>query len=244
MTREEARLELDATTLRPQDASADARAMAESDSSLAQWVARRTEFDESVSAVFTPSVPAGLRERLLQNAAPSSTTRTTKWLRPTLVTAAAASIMLGWTLYWPLSGNLSAWESESLLAITKVEYGMSRLDERAATLDTVKKLLAANGSPSPQNLPGCLCSLPTFGCKRIQVAGRAATLICFKIDGQKEAHLIVMDNTSLADTPSQKQPRFQTSKNWQLATWSDGSQTYLLATTADENALRKLLALG
>jgi len=242
VTREEARLELDATTLRPQDASAEARAMAASDAELGAWLKQRRAFDEQVAETLADSIPAGLRERLLANAA-TSARRPVRWIRPTLISAAAACLILGWTFLWPLSGDLPAWQSESLLAITKVEYGMSKLDERAATLEAVKKLLAATGSPSPANLPGCLCDLPTFGCKRIQISGRPATIICFKLDGKKEAHLIVMDNAALPDAPSQKQPHFRKSKNWNLAAWSDGPQTYLLATTADEAALRKLLEM-
>jgi hypothetical protein len=44
VTREEARLELDATTLRPHDASPEARAMLESNAELAAWHAKRTAF--------------------------------------------------------------------------------------------------------------------------------------------------------------------------------------------------------
>ncbi len=243
MNREEARLELDATTLRPQDASPEARAMLESDAELAAWHAKRTAFDESVADAFAASIPAGLRESILQNAKRPAQRRM-RWLMPAIVsTAVAACVAFGFALLWPVTGDMPAWQAESLAAVVQVEHGVMKLDERAPNLDEVKKLLAATNSPSPQRLPGEIDQHGTYGCKRIQVAGRPATIICFRLDGGKEAHLVVMDNAQLASAPPQMKPQFQTSKNWHMASWSDGNQTFLLATTADEKALRKLLGL-
>lgn len=243
MTREEARLELDATTLRPQDASPEARAMLESDSQLAAWHAKRTEFDESIADAFAASIPVGLRESILQNAKHAAKRRM-RWIAPTIVAAAAACIAFGFAMLWPVTNDMPAWQAESLAAVVQVEHGMMKLDERAPTLDEVKKLLAATNSPSPQHLPGVIDQHGTFGCKRIEVAGRPATIICFRLDGGKEAHLVVMDNTQLASTPPQLKPQLQTSKNWHMASWSEGNQTFLLATSAGEMELKKLLGLA
>jgi hypothetical protein len=85
VNREEARLELDATTLRPQDASPEARAQVESDPKLAAWLEQRTAFDESVAAAFQKlPVAPGLRESIL-NAAYSRPKKSTRWLTPTLI---------------------------------------------------------------------------------------------------------------------------------------------------------------
>lgn len=246
MTREEARLELDATTLRPQDASAEARAHAGSDADLAAWVQQRTDFDEAAADAFMPdAAPAGLRETLLalENAALPARSPV-RWLRPSLLSgaAAAACLLLGWFMLDPVSGQMPPWQAESLRAISQVEHGLSRLDERAPTYEEVRKLLIASGAPCPGKvLPGCLCSQATFGCKRVKVEGRAATIVCFKLDGRKEAHLIVFDDANFPE--AQEQPQFRTSQNWHLATWSDGAKTYMLATTADEAELKRLLGL-
>ena len=246
MTREEARLELDATTLRPQDASAEARAHAGSDADLAAWVQQRTDFDEAAADAFMPdAAPAGLREKLLalENAALPARAPV-RWLRPSLLSgaAAAACLLLGWFMLDPVSGQMPPWQAESLRAISRVEHGLSPLDERAPTYEEVRKLLVASGAPCPGKvLPGCLCSQATFGCKRVKVEGRAATIICFKLDGRKEAHLIVFDDANFPE--AQEQPQFRTSQNWHLATWSDGAKTYMLATTAAEAELKRLLGL-
>lgn len=242
MTREEARLELDATTLRPQDTSPEARAMAESDPALGAWLEKRTAFDESVADAFAATIPAGLRESILQNAN-RPTKRPVRSVLPTLISAAAA-VALGWTLFWPVSGDMPAWQAESLAAVVKVEHGMSRVDHLSRDIAAIKKLLVADQSPTPSRLPGTVGNMPVLACKRIQVAGRVASIICFEITPGKEAHLVVMDNAALASAPPQMQPQFQTSKNWHMASWSDGTQSFLLATTADEAELKKLFGLA
>jgi len=238
---EEARLELDATTLRPQDASPEARAMAESDPELGEWLTKRTAFDEQVAEAFAASIPDGLRESILQNARLSAKSPM-RWVLPTLA-AAAAAVALGWTMFWPVSNSMPAWQAESLAAVTKVEYGVSKVDHMSRDFDAIKKMLVTDQSPTPIRLPGTVGSMRVLACKCIKVTGRKASIICFEIEPGKEAHLVVVDNTGLPDQPPQLQPQFKSSKNWNMASWSDGSQTFMLATTADEAALKKLFGL-
>ncbi len=241
MNREEARLELDATTLRPQDASPEARAMANSDPALGAWLTKRTAFDEQVAEAFAASIPAGLRESILQNARRPAR-RSFRWILPVLA-AAAAVVVLGWTMLWPVTNGMPGWQAESLAAVTKVQYGISRVDHMSRDFEAIKKMLAADQSPTPVRLPGTVGTMPVLACKHILIAGRAASIICFQIRPGKEAHLVVMDNTGLSDLPPQLQPQFKSSKNWNMASWSDGSQTFLLATTADEAVLKRLFGL-
>ena len=241
MNREEARLELDATTLRPQDASPEARAMAESDSELGAWLDKRTAFDEQVADAFAAAIPAGLRGSILQNVRRPAK-RPIRWILPTLA-AVAAAVVVGWTMFWPVSSSMPGWQADSLAAVTKVEYGMSKVDHFSRDLEAIKKMLLADQSPTPVRLPGSVGAMPVLACKRIHVAGRPASIICFEIEPGIEAHLVVMDNSGLLDLPPQLQPEFQTSKNWNMASWSDGNQTFLLATRADGAALKKLFGL-
>ena len=238
MTREEARLELDATTLRPQDAAAEARAMAADDPELGAWLMQRSAFDERVAEALAPPPPEGLRERLLQNAKRPAP-RPMRWLLPTLL-ASAAAFVLGWTALWPVSGEMPAWQAESLSAVVKVELGMMPVDHLSSDFEAIKKMLIAEQSPSPLSLPGSVSGMRALACKRIEVAGHAASIICFEIQPGKEAHLVVIESSGLEDLPPQGRPEFKNSKNWNMAAWSDGGQTFLLATTADEKELKKL----
>jgi hypothetical protein len=238
--REEARLELDATTLRPQDASPEARTLLESDAELAAWHEKRTAFDEKAAAAYQAiTAMPDLRDSILR-AAKTPAKRSFRWLMPMAI-AAAACAMLGWVLLWPGVSGQPGWESASLNAIAKVEYGMSRLDHKANTLSEVQQLLASQvDSPSPEVLPETLAKLRTYGCKSVLVNGRKASIICFELESGKEAHLIVMNQAGLDASPPQDAPSFKSAQRWHYASWSHGSQVYLLATTADADALKKL----
>lgn len=239
MNREEARLELDATTLRPQDASPEALAFAEKEAGLAAWVEKRAAFDETVAAVLqNMPVADGLRENILRGAqAPAK--RPVTWITPAAIAAAACAVF-GWTLLWPASSAMAAWESDSLNAIAKVEYGVMRLDQKAATFEAVKQHLTQNECPCPSALPPGLAGLKTYGCKRVKIEGRPATIICFELQPGREAHLLVLDNTNLCDCPAADAPCFKAAKNWHYASWSHGSHAFMLATTADEAVLKRL----
>lgn len=243
MNREEAKLELDATTLRPQDASPEARAMLESDPGLAAWHQKRTAFDEQVADVLAASIPAGLRESLLQSAAQNARRQNVRWITPTVISAAAACIAGAWLLFWPGNSAMAAWESQSLAAVARVEYGMTRLDARAESYEAVKALLTQKECPCPSAVPATLAGLRTFGCKRVEIDGRPASIICFQLEAGKEAHLVVFENDGLDCCPAQDSPSFKSSKNWSYASWSHGSQAFMLATTAGEVELKKLFGL-
>jgi hypothetical protein len=139
---------------------------------------------------------------------------------------------------------MAACESESLHAVAQVEYGVMKLDEKAETYEAVRKLLTERECPCPSKLPQGLTGLRTYGCKRVQVDGRAATIICFELQPGKEAHLVVFDNTGLGNCPAQDAPCFKSARNWHYASWSHGSQSFMLATTADEQALKKVFELA
>jgi hypothetical protein len=239
VNREEAKLELDATTLRPQDASPEARAMLESDAELAAWHAQRTAFDEKVAGVLASSIPAGLKDRILQQK-PRSQTR---WITPAILSAAAACIAGAWLILWPGNSAMAAWESQSLAAVARVEYGMTPLDARAESYEAVKALLNQRACPCPSAVPATLASLRTYGCKRIEIDGRPASIICFQLQSGKEAHLVVLDNSGLDCCPAEDSPSFKTAKNWSYASWSHGSQSFMLATTDNTAELKKLFGL-
>lgn len=244
MNREQARLELDATTLRPHDAVPEARAHVENDTTLAAWVNQRTAFDKHVSGILRDelSAPRDLRERLLASAkAPQAASRRMRdWIVPSLV-AAAACIALGWQIMLPEFKGLPAWQAEAMPTLAKLEIGMTRLDQRSTDVEVLKRYLTASSLPYPDCMPEALVNMRTFGCKRIQVAGRPAAIICFDLGGGKEAHLIVLERAGLPEAPPEHQTQFTRSEDWNLAAWSDGTQSFLLATKADLSALKKLL---
>lgn len=241
MTREEARLELDATTLRPQDISEEARTILEQDAALAAWTDRRRSFDEKVAGAMPEEVPAGLRERLL--ALDAGSRHRTAWKRTPWFAAAAALLLLGGLLVRPKQGPPPAWQDEAMVVVNQLEHGRTRLTERAGNLETLRSYLGARRSPRPGRMPGRMDQTRTFGCKLIQAGGHPATIICFQLEDGREAHLVIIENAGPQERPPEE-PSLTVRDGWNLASWSDGAVSYLLATTADAAALKRLLGLG
>lgn len=241
MNREQARLELDATTLRPQEASDEVRDWLQGDVKLGEWYRARVAFDEQVAAAMEEvMIPAGLREKIVSGSR-ESVKRPVRWFVPTMAAALAACVVLGWVFLWPDGEGMPSWQAESLVAVSALEHGLSRLDDRSGSLEAVKRVLVGSGSILPEKVPGVLGDLPTLGCKRVRIGGRPATIVCFKLPTGGEAHLVVLESAGLGGKMPEGRAKFEQRKNWSLASWSDGGQTYLLATTAGEKELRRLM---
>ncbi|CAN5875517.1 hypothetical protein BH11VER1_BH11VER1_32630 [soil metagenome] len=249
MTPEEARLNLDATTLRPRDAAEEARVLAAEDAKLGAWLEKRTAFDQQVSEAMNEIVvPSALRAQLLQTLEKESPVRKSGGFMPIFWLAAAAVLMLGAaSLWWKGSDGMPAWKSDALAMVQKIDAGQMPLDHMSPQLAELKALLAQAKSPAPLNLPKNFDLMKSLGCKKFEVAGHPASVICFHLDGQGEAHLVVFNQKDLEKAPLQHQPTFEGHGKWQVVTWSDGALSYLVATKAPESALRQLftsLGLG
>jgi hypothetical protein len=239
MSPEEAKLELDATTLRPEDASEEVRAMVSEDPALARWADRRTRFDTAVSEAFSRmEVPLDLRESILAaKAGAGSRSLRPAWVKSAFLLAAAC-LAVGFFALQFVQGKVPAWQSESLAAVMAIDDGSALLDEAKDDLDEIRRLLTASGSVAPQHIPATVAALQALGCKRVQIGKEPATVICFMLESGHEAHLLVM-NSARPDLGNQ--PQFSSDKGWSMATWSDGQQTFFLATSDNSAVLRRLL---
>jgi len=246
MNREEARLEIDATTLRPADLSAEARAHLDQDAELRQRADDRRQFDERAAQAFAElPIPSGLEARLLAQG--MSKQETPKWRRPLMVRSgtwlAAAAVLALTALMW-FRGNSGPhdFETDAIATLWRIENGLARLDHTSKNLAELENVLAKAQAPVPANLPGSLAALPRIGCKTFETQGRKASVICFEIAKGREAHLVVVDNISGASASPQGMT-FEQRGDWHIARWSDGSQTYLVGTRVSKEALQQLFAL-
>lgn len=244
MTPEEARLELDATTLRPQDASAEARDMATKDPALGAWVAKRTEFDERVAAAMDDLVPipGDLHMKLLAMSGMPLPVKKKVMPRAVIWLAAAAAFLLMFGGWWWTSHMNGEWQSEALAHVKLVQHGLLPLQHRAKKLDDLMKLVASANMAMPKDLPASLTKLGTYGCRTVQIAGKPATIVCFELAPGREAHLVVMNHADLASAPPMNKPEFSSKGGWTMAMWSAGSQSFMLATSEDPALLKKLFS--
>lgn len=265
MTPEEARLNLDACTLRPADAGPEAHAIAGQDPDLGQWLDKRKAFDEMAAEAFVQApIPEGLNHRLLAammaetSAAPSalpeekseaasisgpSLARYLPWL------GLAALLTLYFGGFWGekstpdqtvAESSVQGWRGEAISVVTGLQSGTLPLDEFSAELGYLKANLAKSSAPLPDHLPRDLTALSTLGCKVIRIGGRPASVVCFDLTKAAPAHLITFSVEGLQDAPVGDAPEFAQIGKWQVATWKKGGQGYFLATVADSEALKGL----
>lgn len=251
MTPEEARLNLDVTTLRPQDAAEEARALAGSDIELGNWEGKRRQFDEQIaSAMADVPVPDDLRARLqkLEHVAsekPAARRRLDVWLS---TIAALAVVVVGAVVLWQdvsSKRSMPEWQRQSLALVREIDSGSVQLDHFSSNLDEIRSLLVKQQQPVPAGLPKGVEAMASLGCKSVQVGPRQVTVVCFEIMPGKEAHLVVVNNAQggLPGAPPLHRPEFVERDGWNVARWSDGGQCYFIATRAPRSALEKLFAL-
>lgn len=246
MNREEARAQLDATTLRPNDATYEARALAQTDPELGAWLERRTAFDKKVATAMDDlPVPGNIPAQLLaaMNAEAAKTAKRRTFSAMPLTWMAVAAVMLFiFTGWWMLRPEGADWESQAIAKVNLIEHGMMRLDHALPKLEDLKRTLASAGSLAPDQLPATLANLRTYGCKVIEVAGKPATVICFEMASGEEAHLVVLEQGTLPNLPAQTAPQFAQRGEWQLASWTDGTRGLVLMTRASPDKLKALFA--
>ncbi|MBB5040484.1 hypothetical protein [Prosthecobacter dejongeii] len=250
MTPEEARINLDACSLRPGDAEPEARALLSQNPELSKWIDKRTAFDEKAASAFAQKeVPEGLNDRLLAAlmAEPVSASQTTSktsrqpvlksvWM-PWLGLAAAMTIAFV-ALRW--SNTAPEWRAEALAIADGLQGGTLPLDEFSGDLSHLKAFLANTKAPQPNEIPKELRSFSTLGCKVIVIGGRPASVVCFQIMKDNPAHLITFQASGLKDSPNGSEPQFSQHGNWQIATWRSGDQGYFLASKAPAKTLQEL----
>ena len=255
MTPEEARLHLDACTLRPGDADAEARALSGGDPQLQAWVEKRAATDEKMADAFHAApVPSGLNDRLLAAmmaevqageapaaAAPLEKEKGAPVASMSWLALAAAFTLSALGLWWVLQ-QPPAWQGEALAIAKGLSAGTIALDQTSPEYAQLVAALQPTGAPTPAGLPTDLTALSTLGCKVIKIDGQPASVICFMLAPGKPAHLITFQTQGVSGAPRNETPLYAVNGDWHLASWRAGDRAYFLATQADEAKLKALFA--
>jgi len=244
MTLEEARLELDASTLRPQDASAEALALSSELPEISLWLDQRKTRDEIIAAAFADlPVPEGLRERLLKiQDPPARTTNRNKALLGTVLVGFALVAVAMLTLFQNDIEDMPEWQKDSMDMVVKADSGDILFDHESPDFKELRSKLISSASPAPKELPKGLALKELMGCKTFPCADRKASILCFVMELGSEAHLITLSNKGLKDMPPQHNPQFVAHGEWNVAMWSDGDQSFMLATKSAKSTLKGLFA--
>lgn len=219
---------------------------AEADPELARWWSEEQEIDRSIAArLAAVSVPAGLQARVAagMEARPASVIRP-GWSRAVLL--AAASIIA-------LAVLFSSWRGPFQPAVSVADYRdemasfikiAPNLELESADFARLQNFLAKANAPSNFTLPETLRRYQPIGCRVLRFRGRDVSLVCFKLGGDRLAHLFVTDAKAVPAGGRASAPIYAAEEDWMTATWTEGDQVYLLMAQGDRGDLEKFLGPG
>jgi len=232
----------------PQPAMAEALALAGRDPELKAWWEAQQAFDRKVAAKLEEiPLPADLRATILAG-------RKIEKIRPRyllpywLAAAALFAILAVLTNFLPhpaasspaaaITGTLAS-DDYAAAILPYLRQDDPVLAMTSPDRDEVVAWLKKRNSPTG-GVPASMSALPTLGCQTLSVHGHTVSLICFASAGNGIVHLFIVDRQALSDPPGTS-PEFKKSGDWSTASWSDGTQSYVLATRAGVDTLRRLL---
>ncbi len=214
----------------------------EADPELAQWWKAERELDAIIAAKLTSTqLPADLKSRLLSPAPMRTRVVRSSWSRAVL--AAAASIVV-------LGVIFSSWRGPFQTAVSLADYREEmvsfikvppNLELQSSDLARLKTFLEKADAPAQFALPKNLQAYEPVGCRVLRFRRHDVSLVCFKIGGDRLAHLFVADAKSVPTKGSASAPVFAAENDWMTATWTENGQSYLLAVRGDRAAAERFL---
>lgn len=214
----------------------------EADPELAQWWKAEQEIDRIIATKLTSTqVPADLKSRLLSPAPMRTQVVRSSWSRAIL--AAAASIaVLGvifslWHGPFQPAASLADYRDE-MVSFIKVP---PTLELESADLARLNNFLSRAHAPAEFGLPKNLQAYVPVGCRVLRFRGHDVSLVCFKIGGDRLAHVFVTDAKSVPNAGRAAAPLFAAEKDWMTAIWTENGHAYLLAVQGDRAAAEEFL---
>jgi hypothetical protein len=222
---------------------AEALAQVARDSELACWFAGERALDEAIGRKLkeTP-VPSDLRDAIVAGHVPVARGRMPR--RQALLALAACLAVLAtaavlgsrWATGLAAGSTFAAYQRTMLDTVSMgVNFDLKNNDPVA-----VEKWLVENRVLSNAALPASLRKTSTRGCRALRWRKRLVALICFGAEGNQTVHLFVVSRRVFSQVPA-AQVHFGHEGIWTTASWTNGENVYLMASTGDEALLRKYL---
>ncbi len=217
----------------------EAKQAAENDPELAAWWAQERALDQAIARHLQAApVPRDLRARRLRTSVNESST-THALGRPWLY-AAAALVTLA--LLFGLSR--SAFQEKPLFAnyrdemVSFVKLTPS-LELESNNLPQIRSFLTSANAPADAQIPPEVAKLNPIGCRVLRFRGEDVTLICFKREDGRLAHIFAVKRSMFLHGAAK--PEYAAAGDWMTASWTNGDYNYLLAVQGDRAAAEQLL---
>ncbi|HEV8184949.1 MAG TPA: hypothetical protein VGP40_03265 [Chthoniobacterales bacterium] len=221
----------------------EAMRKAEADPELARWWNEEQELDRIIASklAFT-HVPAGLKERVSSKVEIRPSTIRPIWSRGILLAAASivalAVLFSSWRGPFQPAASMADYRDE-MVSFIKVA---PNLELESSELTRLKDFLANAEAPASFTVPRRLQQYEPLGCRVLRFRGEDVSLVCFKLGGDKLAHLFVTTAKTVRTGGRASAPVYEAEEGWMTATWTEGDQAYLLTVKGDRAALEKFLS--
>ena len=246
MTRDEAKLILEVYRAGGPDAGdprfAEALERLKTDAELSRWFAQEQAFDAVISLhLKSAPVPGPLKAAIL---AGERVLARLAWWRLVNWGRVAALALILWTGAGLFVFSLS--KTRGVLAASREAIRMAELHPGSLTaskgdLKEFRGLLAKCRAPADFEVPLKLRRLPVAGRTLVAVQNRTAAVISFRVAGNTQLKLFVMDQVKDDLVPADGNLRTIEYEDWGAALWSDKGKTYVLAGHFPPQSLRRLL---
>ena len=219
---------------------AEALAQAQRDPELGRWFEKQCAIDAAMREKFHQiGAPAGLASQILKER--KIVRPSVWWERPALWAAAAAAVVLavfaGYLLRPPETPTFQAYRKN----MAKLVSGEYKMMLETNDLGVIRQFLGKNHGASGYVLTKELEKLPGEGCALIAWHGHQVSLVCLDRGHDDDLFLFIVDRSVLLDPPLSQPAQFLRVHNMTTASWTVGDKTYLLASKASEEDLRKFL---
>jgi len=207
---------------------------------LGRWFAEEQAFDRAIAAhLGNVPAPFGLKTRILaQLGRPAAPHRWSWAVKLAGVVALLFLITQLVSLFHPAvpEAQVSNYAREM---VSFIRLG-GALDMESDDLGQIKEWLSKKEA-SPGFVPPRLAALQPLGCRLLSFRGQTVTLICFKRDNDRLAHLFVVDRAALPQMKSGAPPVFAGVGDWMTASWVENDRVYMIAVQGDRGAVQHYL---
>jgi anti-sigma factor RsiW len=208
---------------------------------LAEWFAEEQAFDRAITAQLeTVAAPFGLKTRILANA--TSPPESRQWSWAVKLAAVAALLFLLVQVVSLFRGSAPALAGVQDYAREMVSFVRidPPLEMESNNLGAIKNWLTKRDA-APMDIPPRLAALQPVGCRILSFRGQEVTLICFRREGDRLAHLFVVDRAAMPKMKPGEKPVFADTGEWTTASWVEKDRVYMIAVQGDRAAVERYL---